>query len=263
MAKKEKQDYLIQSVDHAIDILEAFLGKEGEYGVTELSNKLNLPKNNVFRLLATLENRGFIEQNRSSENYCLGIKTFEIGQAFRSRMDLLKQACPVLENLEATCNETVYLGIMQEGMVVYVDMLETSCPVRIVSKLGRRVPAYCTAIGKAQLAFESIDEIERIIQKVGFSHRAKNTIQDKETLLKHLKKIVEVGYAVDNEEYEDGVVCVGAPVYDYTRHVVAGICISAPILRMSKERIDNELSKLIIEAGQEISRRLGYFVKSE
>ena len=137
MVKKDKQDYRIQSVDHAINILEAFLGDEEELGVTELSNKLGLPKNNIFRLLATLEHRGLIEQNRLSGNYCLGIKTFEIGQVFRSRMGLLKQARPILEDLEARCNETVYLGIMQDGMVVYVDMVETDCPVRIVPKMGR------------------------------------------------------------------------------------------------------------------------------
>jgi DNA-binding IclR family transcriptional regulator len=262
MAKKDKQDYRIQAVDHAISILEAFLGDEEEYGVTELSKKLNLPKNNIFRLLATLEQRGLIEQNRSSGNYRLGLKIFEIGQVYRSRIGLLKHARPILEDLEAKCNETVYLGIMQEGMVVYVDMVETSCPVRIVSKMGRRVPAYCTAIGKAQLAYETIDELELIFEKVGFTHRAKNTIQDKETLLKELKEVVRLGYAVDNEEYEEGVVCVGAPVFDYTKQVVAGICISAPKPRMTSMRIEIELSSLVIEAGKEISRRLGYDVKS-
>jgi DNA-binding IclR family transcriptional regulator len=262
MVKKDKQDYRIQSVDHALGILEAFLGDEEEYGVTELSRKLDLPKNNIFRLLATLENRGFVEQNRSSGNYCLGIKTFEIGQVFRRRMGLLKQARPVLEDLEGKCDETVYLGVMQEGMVVYVDMVETDCPVRIVPKLGRRVPAYCTAIGKAQLAHESIDKLEPIIDKVGFSHQAKNTIGDKETLLKHLQEVVKNGYAVDNEEYEEGVVCVGAPVFDYTKRVVAGVCISTPVLRVSPERIENELSNMVVEAGLDISRRLGYCLKT-
>jgi DNA-binding IclR family transcriptional regulator len=118
MAKKDKQDYRIQAVDHAISILEAFLDEE-EYGVTELSKKLNLPKNNIFRLLATLEQRGLIEQNRSSGSYCLGLKAFEIGQVYQNRMGLLKQARPILEDLETKCNETVYLGVMQEGMVVY------------------------------------------------------------------------------------------------------------------------------------------------
>lgn len=261
MIKKGKQGYLIQSVDHAIDILEAFIGEEEEYGVTELSKKLGLPKNNVFRLLATLENRDLIEQNRSSGNYCLGIKTFEIGQAYRSQKGLLKQARPVLEELEAKCNETVYLGIIQDGMVVYVDMVETTRSVRIVSKLGRRVPAYCTAVGKAQLAYESLDELENIIEKVKFNHNCQNTIQDKQTLIDRLQKIAQIGYAIDNEEYEEGVICVGAPVFDYTRHVVAGVCISAPILRMSEERIKNELSNLVIKAAQEISRHLGYWIK--
>jgi DNA-binding IclR family transcriptional regulator len=104
--------------------------------------------------------------------------------------------------------------------------------------------------------------LKSILEKTGFTHQAKNTIQDKDTLLESLKDVVRLGYAIDNEEYEEGVVCVGAPVFDYTKQVVAGICISAPKLRMTRKRIENKLSILVIEAGKEISRRLGYNVKS-
>jgi len=258
MSRRVKADYIVQSVSHAIDVLEAFCGNEDELGVTELSKRLNLPKNNVFRLLATLEHRGYIEQNKATGNYRLGIKTFELGQVFRKRMGLLRQAHSVLEELEAKCNESVYLAVLQEGMVVYVDMVETTHSVRIVPKLGMRVPAYCTAVGKALLAYESEDEVARIIEKIGFEPRTKNTIRDLETLRQELKRVAERGYAVDNEELEEEVKCVGAPVRDYTGRVVAGICISGPILRMSAERIENELAGLVKWAAAEISSRLGY-----
>ncbi len=260
MVKKKKEDYTVQSVSHAVDILEAFRGHADELGVTELSTRLQLPKNNVFRLLATLESRGYIEQNQHTGGYRLGIKVFELGEIFRQRMGLLHQAHEILKKLEIECNESVYLAILQDGMVVYVDLAETSHSVRIVPKLGGRVPPYCTAVGKVLLAYEPRDEVERIINKIGLHAFTENTITDKESLLEHLKQVYEQGYALDNEELEPEVKCVGAPVRDYTRQVVAGVCISGPIQRMSQERIEQELVPLLKKSATEISHRLGYYV---
>ncbi|MFQ5645494.1 MAG: IclR family transcriptional regulator [bacterium] len=262
MVKKNKQDYTVQSVCHAIDILEAFSGNESEFGVTELSRKLSLPKNNIFRLLATLKSRGYIEKNETSDNYRLGIRVFELGQIFQRRMGLLKQAHPVMEDLQLKINESVYLAILQETDVVYIDLVETTHSVRIVSRLGRRAPAYCTSVGKIMLAYESNDEISRFFNKVKLDHEARNTIQDRKTLCKCLGKIEKQGYAIDDEEFEEEVRCVAAPVFDYTRRVVAGIGITGPLLRMSPERIKNELVPLVKDAGKEISRRLGYWVEN-
>ncbi len=258
MTQRLRQNYVVQSVTHAIDVLEAFKGDKDELGVTELSSGLGLPKNNVFRLLATLELRGYIEQNKSTGNYRLGIKTFELGQIFRRRMGLIKQSHTVLEQLEAKCNESTYLGIIQDGMVVYVDMVETTHSVRIVPKLGKRAPAYCTAIGKTQMAYESQDEVERILGKVGLVAFTKNTIIDKKPLLEHLRQVAVQGYALDNEELEEEVKCVAVPIRDYTGQVVAGISVSGPVQRMPDERIQSELVPMIKEAAGEISYRLGY-----
>lgn len=258
MTKKNKKDYIIQSVSHAIDILEAFQGEDDELGVTELSNQLQLPKNNVFRLLATLESRGYIEQNQQTGGYRLGIKVFELGEIYRKRMGILHQAHAILKAVEAKCQESVYLAVMQEGMVVYIDLAETSRSVRIVPKLGGRVPPYCTAVGKVLLAYEPRDEIERIIDGMGLISYTENTITSKESLLKHLELVAKRGYSLDNEELEKEVKCVGAPVRDYTRRVVAGVCISGPIQRMSQKRIENELVPLLLDAAREISSRLGY-----
>ncbi|MBI5655942.1 MAG: helix-turn-helix domain-containing protein, partial [Geobacter sp.] len=110
MAKKDKAEYIIQAVDHALDLLEQFHDDVDELGVTELSKRLKLHKNNVFRLLATLESRGYIEQNRVTENYRLGLKTLELGQTFIKQMGLLRQSRPVLEALVRECNETTYVA---------------------------------------------------------------------------------------------------------------------------------------------------------
>lgn len=256
--KKEKSEYIVQSVTRALDILEALSDKEDELGVTELSKKLNLHKNNVFRLLVTLESRGYIEQNVSTGNYRLGLKTFELGQIFLHHMGLLKQAKTILKQLVADCDESVYIAILKGENIVYLDMLQTSKSVQIVSRVGSVIPAYCTAIGKAQLAYDSEDELKRIFKQSDLKSFTKNTITSRDKLIKHLKEVAKQGYAIDNEEFEEGVKCIGIPIWDYTHRVVAGICISGPTSRMSDKRIKEELMTLVNSAAYQISHRLGY-----
>src|SRR3970040_2950022 len=133
--RKEKSEYVVQSVDRALDILEAFNYSEEELGVTELSHKLNLHKNNVFRLLATLETRGYIEQDKRTGNYRLGIKTFEVANIFLHHLGLRRQARPILEDLVGRSDETGYLAILDGPEVVYVQMQETSQTVRMLQRL--------------------------------------------------------------------------------------------------------------------------------
>lgn len=257
--KRDKQDYTIQSVVHALDIIEAFKGMTKEdLGVTELSEKLRLHKNNVFRLLATLETRGYIEQNKLTGNYRLGIRTFEMGQVFLSQTGLLRQARPVMDELAKACNETVYVAILRCDRVVYLDIAETTQSVRVANRVGSLLPAYCTAVGKAQLAYLSQDELEAIFAKQKLQAFTPSTIADKDRLMVHLREVAKKGYALDLEEYEEEVMCIGVPIMDYTGRAVAGICISGPGCRMSKKRMETELLPLIKNAALDISRRLGH-----
>ncbi len=256
--RKEKSEYIVQSVDRAFDILEAFNYQEEELGVTELSQKLGLHKNNVFRLLATLECRGYIEQDKRTGNYRLGIKTFEVANIFLHHLGLRRQARPILEELVSRCDETAYLAILDGTEVVYVLMHETSHTVRIVPRLGHRLPAYCTASGKIQLAYESRDHLAQIFEGRSLKAHTGNTIDNFEKLTTHLKDVAQLGYAVDNEELEEGVRCVAAPVKDYSGRVMAGVGLSGPVSRFSMERIEKELVPLVKEAATKISQRLGY-----
>jgi IclR family transcriptional regulator, KDG regulon repressor len=256
--RKEKAEYLVQSVDRALDILEAFNYQQEEFGVTELSHKLGLHKNNVFRLLATLEYGGYIEQDKRTGNYRLGIKTFEVANIFLYHLGLPRQARPILEELVNRCDETAYLAILDGTEVVYVLMHETSQTVRIVPRLGHRLPAYCTASGKIQLAYESRDHLTQIFEGRPLKKHTTNTIDNFEKLLTHLREVVRLGYAVDDQELEEGIRCVAAPVKDYSGRVVAGVGLSGPVPRFSMERIEKELVPLVKEAATKISRRLGY-----
>lgn len=258
MAKKDKSEYIIQAVSHALDLLEQFHDDVDELGVTELSKRLKLHKNNVFRLLATLESRGYIEQNRATENYRLGLKSLELGQTFIKQMGLLRQAKPILERLVRTCNETSYVAIFKEGHSVYLDVVETDLTVRVVSRVGSRLPGYCTAAGKVHLAFMSEEEVDALYPGKDLKAHTATTITTKEALKKELRKVAEQGYALDNEEIDQGVRCVAAPIRDYTRRIVGALIISGPSMRFADERVDKEMIPLVTQAADELSARLGY-----
>lgn len=258
MLRKEKSDYIIQSVSHALDLLEQFRDEIDELGVTELSKRLKLHKNNIFRLLATLESRGYIEQNKITENYRLGIKTLELGQTFIRQLGLLRQSRPVLESVAKSCNETAYVAIVKDFHSIYLDAVETDMTVRVVTRVGSRLPAYCSAAGKVQIAYMKEDELDNYIKNNEFRAYTKNTITDGEVLRKQLRQVAEQGFAIDDEELDVGVKCVSAPIRDYTRRIVGAISISGPSIRFSNERMEKELIPLAISAAAEISSKFGF-----
>lgn len=258
MVKKDKSEYIIQAVSHALDLLEQFHDDVDELGVTELSKRLKLHKNNVFRLLATLESRGYIEQNKATENYRLGLKALELGQTFIKQMGLLRQAKPILERMVEECNETSYVAIYNEDHIVYLDVVETTLTVRVVSRVGSRLPAYCTAAGKVHMAHMTEEELEELLKEQKFIQHTPTTLTSKEALLAELEKVREQGYAIDNEELDPGVRCISAPIRDYTRRIVGAISISGPIMRISDERLEQELIPLALKASSDLSTRLGY-----
>jgi DNA-binding IclR family transcriptional regulator len=253
--KKEKSDYSIQAVESALDVLEQFLVHDTELGVTELSRRLNLNKNNIFRLLATLESRNYIEQNRHTDGYRLGIKNLELGQSVVRQMELHHQARPVLEALVRQCNETADVAILRGSHIHYLHAVESTHPVRVVPRVGIVPPAFCTAAGKVLLAC-AIDR--DTLPSLELRQYAPNTIIDRKELVKQLKKIALKGYAVEDEELAAEVRAVAAPVRDYTGCVVGAVSVSGPEVRFGKARLDGELVPIVIRAADEISLRMGY-----
>jgi DNA-binding IclR family transcriptional regulator len=149
MVRREKSNYIIRSVSHALDVIEQFYGESDELGVTELSKRLKLHKNNIFRLLATLESRGYIEQNKATENYRLGVRSLQLGQAYIGRMGLLRQARPIMEALVKQCRESAYVAVSRRGGMVPLESVDADHPIRLASLIGETLPLHCTAAGKA------------------------------------------------------------------------------------------------------------------
>ncbi|HUK34179.1 MAG TPA: IclR family transcriptional regulator [Vicinamibacterales bacterium] len=255
--RREKSNYMIQAVSHALDVIEQFGADPEELGVTELSKRLKLHKNNVFRLLATLESRGYIEQNRNTENYRLGLRCLQLGQRYVRQIGLLEQARVVMEHVSRTCKETALLAVYRKEGMVPVEAVETQQPVRIVPTIGELLPLHCTAVGKAHLAFVAADErdaaLPRTLQK--FTDK---TITEKAALVKHLQDVAQKGFAVDNGEYVADVCAVAVPIRDHTRSVVACLAVSGPAYRFTGERTANGIAPAVVDAGKQISSRLGF-----
>ena len=259
--KREKEDYLIQSVSHALDILESFTKADKELGVTELSKRLGLHKNNVFRLLATLEHRGYIEQNGETENYRLGPKTLQIGSIFIEQRECRRQARPILESLMAATGETAVVAVLRANKVVYMDSVETDRTVRAISRVGAMLPAHCTAVGKIQLAFLPAAEIERLYPEAELPAVTERTLRRREALLADLQAALQLGFAAENEECDLEVKGIAAPVRDVSGKVIAALGIIAPASRLSDDRIRQDgTGAKVQEAALALSAKLGFIL---
>jgi IclR family KDG regulon transcriptional repressor len=256
--RREKSNYVIQSVSHALDVLEAFRDSDGELGVTELSKRLKLHKNNVFRLLATLESRGYVEQNRSTENYRLGLGCLQLGRAYSEHMGLLHQSRPIMDELVAETGETAYVAVLREGHMVVVDAAEAPQVVRLASPLGSILPLHASAVGKCLLAAAPSDDDLRTLLPGTLERYTDRTPTDLRTLRDQLKHVASAGYAIDMGEHRDDVRAVAVPVRDYTRAVVACLAVAGPIHRFQGERLEKELAPVAVRAGLDLSARLGF-----
>jgi DNA-binding IclR family transcriptional regulator len=222
---------------------------------------VDLPKGTTHRLLSSLAYFGYVRQASESKNYYLGFKLVELGNLLLDQLDLRAQARPFLIMLCERIRETVHLVVMDQNEALYIDKVvsnEKPGGLQMVSRVGLRVPAHCSAVGKVLLAHLTETEINDLIQAKGLSQRTRNTITDPDRLKAHLKIVRDQGYAIDNEENEKGIRCVGAPIYDQQGQAIAAISISGPAARITKQLVQNFLKKEIIKTALAISRELGY-----
>ncbi|KKM11404.1 hypothetical protein SY88_09260 [Clostridiales bacterium PH28_bin88] len=254
MAKKPFQES-VQSIERAFAVLEA-LCREEELGITQLSHSLGMGKSTVFRLLSTLELMGLVRQGNSGK-YSVTLKLFEMGSQVVNRTGIRKMAAPYLEKLFASCNETVNLAVLDNHEVIYIERWESREPLRIGLDVGKRVPAYCSGLGKAILANLSVEELERVLKATTFRRYTPNTITDPFLLRHELARVKEQGYAIDNAEYFEGIFCLGSPVFSHLGRVVAAISIAAPGVRMTGNTLQSLIPRVRETAGK-ISEQLGY-----
>jgi DNA-binding IclR family transcriptional regulator len=248
--------YRIQAIERAVAILNAFSAEQPELRVSELAERLGLHKSTVHRFLVNLEAAGMVERNPRSGRYRLGLRIFELGGLVMQRMDLWDEALPFLEGLVRDSGETGHLAVLDGGEAIYVERVEARRALRIPSAVGRGYPVHATNLGKVLLAYLPEEEITRIVAERGLAGYTPHTITDAEQLASELALIRERGYAIDNEEYDEGLRCIGAPVWDHTGRVVAAMGIGGPVTRVTPERVD-QLAEMVMAAARGLSRRLG------
>ncbi len=250
----------IQALDRALQVLLLFQQEKRELGVTEIAAKLGYYKSTVYRVLATLEGRGFVQQNELTGKYWLGFRLYALGMLANRFMGLRDLVRPWLRELGERYQETVHLAVLNDNRengaeIIVIDKIETKHRLSLTPPVGSSSPAHCSGVGKVLLAHADRSWLYQVLGQAPLAKFTENTITDPRVLEDELARIRRAGYALDNEEIEVGLRCVAAPIYGPSGPVMAAISISGPTSRMTDERLP-ELIAGVMEAARAISARL-------
>jgi len=257
MDERLDSEYKVKSVDRALHLLEIMAEEKGEVELKELCKKTHINTTTLYRLLQTLQSRGFVAQDPYTGRYRLGLKLLELGQSLSEQIELRRIVLPFLQELMEKTGETANLVILEEGEAVYIEKVESPASLRTFHRIGTQAPAHATGVGKVLLATLPSEKITEIIKSTGLCKLTENTITSPEELQEELEKIRENEFAMDNEECEVGAKCIAAPIRDYTNQVVAAVSISGPSTRLPEERL-NELAQVVKDTAYKISQKIGY-----
>ncbi|MBP6897524.1 MAG: IclR family transcriptional regulator [Gammaproteobacteria bacterium] len=247
----------IQSFGKMMDILGCFTTVDRSLSLARIAQSADLPRATTHRMLTALREIGFIQQDGRSGQYSLGLRLFELGSLALANLDLMREAKPFMDRLSRLASESAHLGVFDGYNVVVVEREDPQerVPGRHLSGT-ESAPAYCTSVGKAVLAFQGPEVVDRIIA-AGLRPFTAQTLTSGEALRAELSTIRERGYAIDNSEHQIWVRCVAAPIRNAGGQVFAAVSVTGPADRMTDERI-HQLSSLVIQAADSISMHLGY-----
>jgi IclR family transcriptional regulator, KDG regulon repressor len=252
------RDYTIQSLDHALLILTTFLepGRDIQ-GVSELGKHLGLNKSRVFRILTTLERRGFVEQDPDSRRYRLGLQFLTFGAAVQDRVEIVQVTAPWVDELAVQTGETIHVGVLSSHEAVCVAKRESAHSVRLYAEIGRRAPLHAGGVPKVLLAHMPPRERRHVIRLAPLPRITDQTITDPDQLEKVLDQIVRDGYHVAVGDLDEGVHSIAAPIRNHAGRVVAAVSVAGPSHRFPPDKIQRCI-ELVCAAGSEISNKLGY-----
>jgi IclR family acetate operon transcriptional repressor len=238
-------------------VLEALAARD-EAGLVELARDVLLHPSTTHRLLASLIDCGYATQSPTNGRYRLGRKVLELASGSKAHDARLRSVVrPHLEAIRATVDETTNLVALDGLSAVYLDQVESRHAVRLFAEPGRRVPAHTSGAGKAMLAFQDNTTLDKLYASEPFEQLTAHTITTATVLSQELSRVRRRGYAVDNEEYEEGVSCIGAPIFDNLGNACAALSVSAPSARLRRSGLA-QAGGLLARHAAEISRELGF-----
>lgn len=251
--------YKIQSIDKALDLIE-LLAKHGSLSLIELTELLDQPKSSTYRIILTLENRGFISRSDEDGKYCLGYKQLMLTRNLLERNTLRSAAWQEMKKLSERYGDTVNLGVLVGGTVLYVEIIDSIHALRMTDSIGSRSPFHATAMGKAITAHLQWEEVQRLSASCGLPAITPHTITTAEALQDELKRVRGQGYAIDNEEIVEGARCVAAPIFNLYGKPAGAISLSGAMHRFKEDQLPAIIED-VRQAALAVSVKLGYPVE--
>lgn len=237
-----------ESVKKAFDIVWFLADRQDGIKLSDISRAMNINKTTAFRYLETLESLNIIE--KQGNKYALGLGLFELGNKVQSKALIVDRMRPLLVHLSEEVNETVNMAQLHEDHALYLDKIESNRSLQIQSKIGHKLPLYCTALGKSILSVLPREKAEALIAKMTFHAKTTHTILNAEELQKQVADVKTRGYATDDEEFEMGLKCVAVPLAMPELHFYGGLSISGPVFRFNDSTIAHLAQKLMATAYQ-------------
>lgn len=248
---RNSKSYNVRAVERAMQILSSFDGEHAERGVSEIAQATGLHKATAYRIIMTLLNGGFLERTPDGERFRLGLRVVELGLGALRDLDFRQAAFPYMQQLVERFQEICTLGVFDHGQVLHVEIVHSKHTLTIAARVGRHLPAHCTASGKVLLAFLPPAVVEPILNAPLAAYTEK-TITSPARLREELEATRQRGYALDDEEFEVGIRAVSAPIWDIDGNLIAALSMPGPTNRITPERIP-EIAQALVEAAEAVS----------
>lgn len=245
------------AVERALAILETIADRDNGLTNAEISRKLGIPKSSASYILRVLERRGYLRRDGETNKYRLGLRVLSLSRGALDGLDIRGISHPAIQQLVERSHLTAHLAILDQGEAVYIEKVEAPGFVRMNTWVGRHMPIHCTSVGKALVAWLPESEVKALIKERGMHKRTPKTIVVWSRYLQELARVREQGYAVDDEENNNGVRCIAAPIFDSPGHVVASIGVSGTTTQNDLGHLPRVVES-VKEAARKVSHQLGW-----
>ena len=244
----------VRAVDRALDVLLCFTNQTPELTMTQIAERVGIHKSTAHRLLATLENKRFIQRDPDTGIYRLGIRLLQMAYLTLEQNDLRRLAAPFMHQLCDLYEENIDLTVLDDMDVVFINILEGPHRVKLAAAIGQRLPAFATASGKAILGYLPEKMVRRILDR-GTPQLTPHTLSSPDELFTDLEAVRELGFAVSEQELEEQINAVAAPIFNHEKHPVASIAVAGPAYRLTREKMV-EIGPKLVTTAQTISREI-------